>query len=527
MNKFMKLKATAGILVTASLLLQGGPPRAFSAPAGQLWSFDDLRVGLTEKYKDVSRVSIDNSGVTAGFELGGQFFESAVLNSGGGFAIQMPDHYYIRAAQPYADYESAKAAANALPITAVPCLVGVGAWAVYIGGYQNEAAALSDLQLLGLAAEIVQSGEKALSLKNGDLAAILFDSPDFYPQLAPAGGGSLDLGDRTYRGRVEFGRYSGGGLTAVNVVSVEEYLYSAVPSEMPSGWPAEALKSQACAARNYAVVNREKHEDADYGLCDGIHCQTYLGADNEANSTTAAVNATAGQLILYNGEPIDAVFFSSSGGATDDSGNVWVNDVPYLKSVREINETQAKIWTRTIPLSALDQALAAHNETIGAATGLSIGSYNNAGRVAELIITGTNGQVSLKKDEIRTYFSGIPGGSLESRNFTLSAGAQNLFSDLSVTNGVETARAGEMAVVGGQDALSAVAADTVAVIGSGGIALYAENGAQQSTGTDIVISGRGWGHGVGMSQFGALGMAEMGYDYKQILEHYYTSVTVE
>lgn len=499
-----------------------------------------IRVGLTYKFKEAESVPVTNQSISIGYESGGQFFESAVLSPALSFSMTYTNLYYLKTEQAYPDYNSAKEAAYIMETVtqykAVPCLTGTNAWAVYIGGFSNEAEAAEANNKIAEASSVVKSNGRRTSLLDGTSAVMLFDSQDFYPQIRGISGETIKLGDRSFRGRIEFGRYSGGKVTAVNVAAMNEYLYSVVPSEMPSSWHSEALKSQACAARNYAVAGIGKHRNEGYDLCDSIHCQVYLGAGNEAESTTQAVNATEGVMILYDGKPIEAGFFSSSGGMTDNSENVWTNSLPYLRSVKEVNETMAKQWTRVITLAELDKVLSANNANIGSATGMYIGSYNNAGRVGELIITGTKGNKSLQKEDIRTYFSSLSGGSLESRNFSLSTGtAFGDFSNVYITNGFQTVQSpvSAISVTSDGNTLNTLSAllGNITVIGSGGTTAYSQTAAvtqppNTSGGTDIIITGKGWGHGVGLSQFGAKGMAELGYTYDQILKYYYTGVEV-
>jgi stage II sporulation protein D len=111
-----------------------------------------------------------------------------------------------------------------------------------------------------------------------------------------------ERGGRTYRGSMEASAYNG-KLAVVNELPFEQYLYSVVPSEMPSSWPSEALKAQAVAARSYALF-----QGMGFGIAhvnDTELSQVYSGIDSEKATTTAAVNATAGMVAMYNGKPID------------------------------------------------------------------------------------------------------------------------------------------------------------------------------------------------------------------------------
>src|SRR5207245_8668173 len=123
---------------------------------------------------------------------------------------------------------------------------------------------------------------------------------------------------------------TGGKLRAINVVGLEQYLYGVVPSEMPFTWLPEALKAQAVAARSYALATRRT---GAFGLYPATRSQVHLGIEHEKPSTNAAVDATAGQVVLYQGEVAKTFFFSTSGGRTASSEDVWGEPVPYLVSV--------------------------------------------------------------------------------------------------------------------------------------------------------------------------------------------------
>ena len=282
-------------------------------------------------------------------------------------------------------------------------------------------------------------------------------------------GGPIWLEGLPFRGAVEFSRIGGGsGITAVNIVHLEEYLFSVVPSEMPASWHPEALKAQAVAARTYALntlTQGSRHTGFD--LCNTVCCQVYRGIEWEHESTNQAVLATAGLAIYHSGRLIDAVYFASSGGATENSENVWLEPRPYLRSVTDHHEFEPVIWHRTFSMQEITQLLAQNNRSIGSAVSVAIAGVHPSGRVESLVIQGTAGQVTLQREEVRTFFAPSEEGSLRSRMFVIS-------------------------------------------------------------GTDfIVISGRGFGHGVGMSQRGAEGMARMGFTFRDILTHFYSGVVIQ
>jgi stage II sporulation protein D len=176
-----------------------------------------------------------------------------------------------------------------------------------------------------LAAGPVALGPKLLVPVNGtptELAGPLL----FLPGTAP-----LEL-DRPYRGQLEVG-VTGRKLDAINVVGLEQYLQGVVAQEMPSAWPDEALKAQAVAARSYALAHRLSGKPFD--LYADVRSQVYGGVAGEHPRTSAAVQATKGEVLLWAGKPIDALFHSTSGGTTLDAAEVFGKPVPYLVGVAD------------------------------------------------------------------------------------------------------------------------------------------------------------------------------------------------
>src|SRR5438094_7446125 len=148
------------------------------------------------------------------------------------------------------------------------------------------------------------------------------------PLLFQPGWAALALKHR-YRGSIQVDVTSG-KLRAINMVGLEQYLYGVVPSEMPYKWLPEALKAQAVAARSYALATRRT---GLFDLYPDTRSQVYLGIEHEKPSTNAAVDATAGKVVLYQGEVAKTFFFSTSGGRTASSEDVWGEPVPYLGSL--------------------------------------------------------------------------------------------------------------------------------------------------------------------------------------------------
>jgi len=482
----MKMKKILFVTVALLLVFQNFYVQAleYEPPA-------ELRVGLTSLYNEVDFVPISNTGILIGYEEGG-FFQTAVnLSSFSGFIAAPGDDSFIPTGQNFSSYQDAKDYGSGLA-GALPVYKGAGLWTVYLPGQGGE---------------MHPSNYRVILSWDGE--ALILDCESGYPQIMDGSGGYISLGDRSYRGRIELYRKAYGGLTPINIVLIEEYLYSTVPSEMPAVWHIEALKAQAVVCRNYteyAATKVSKHTEAGYNLCDSSHCQNYKGAESEFESSTLAVHETSGLMIYYEDEIINSTFFSSSGGYTANSGEVWAYQLPYMVSVQEINEAETKEWTRSFTLNEITQLLYKNGKDIGQAVSVSIGSISAQGRVNQLVIAGTYGVEVLEKEAIRTFFSSSAGGLLESRLFTVDTGiiqsqaaAPESFQAVSVTSqGIQ--QAGNVYINSAQNAVY--------------------------SGEGVTFTGRGWGHGVGMSQYGAKGMAELGFDFTQILQYYFTGVSV-
>lgn len=168
-----------------------------------------------------------------------------------------------------------------------------------------------------------------------------FDLKTDYVVIKPCSGGFISVKGKWYRG--EFIVYNrGGDLTIINHVDIEDYIKGVVPSEMPSSWCYEAHKAQAIAARSYALANLGKRANGGYDLKDTPEDQAYGGASAESSRTNQAVSETKGIVLIYDLKIIPAYYSASAGGQTCSSSDVWVKNLPYLKSVPSFDENIKK-----------------------------------------------------------------------------------------------------------------------------------------------------------------------------------------
>src|SRR5436190_2701125 len=198
-----------------------------------------------------------------------------------------------------------------------------------------------------------------------------------------------------YRGSMQVD-VVGGKLRAINVVGLEQYLYGVVPSEMPFSWAPEALKAQAVVARSYALATRRS---GAFDLYPDTRSQVYLGVEHEKSSTTAAVDATAGQVVLYEGQVAKTFFFSTSGGRTASAEDVWGEPVPYLVSVPDPYDSISPHHTWG-PVAFTGAALAKRLKMKGRIMDVQ-SELNSSGRVKTITVVGSQGTIEMPGTAVR------------------------------------------------------------------------------------------------------------------------------
>jgi len=479
-----------------------------------------LRVGLESHFRERSQITIYSHTLAVGHFSADNFHVSGHLTAETSFVARPDNSAYIRLGYSFLSLTRAQDMATSYA-GAIPALMGNGTWGLYFP--------VEDAPRYGYAVPVSSS---RVSLSVGGQIVLISDNVATNLQIRDTQG-ITSLGVRQYRGIIEFARFGGNLLTAVNIVDIEEYLLSVVPAEMPPGWHMEALKAQAVAARTYTVFRLGSLAHRGYDLCDTTFSQVYLGVASEHANTTAAVNDTRGIMIYYDGRPIEAVYSSSSGGFTENSENVWMEARPYLRAVAEIYEPNAMVWSRSFTLTQLTGLLASRNINIGSVTSMQL-SVSANGRVQEVTFMGVSGSHTVRSEAIRSFFT----PSLESRNFTITGGTVTsatvgdspVMLHIQSAVGVSQANLANMHVMR-QPGVALPLQGNIAVRWMGGIGNIHNQPTQSgsiitSTGYQIELSGRGWGHGVGMSQHGAQGMALRGYNFIQILQHYYTGVEI-
>ncbi|MEB3254864.1 MAG: SpoIID/LytB domain-containing protein [Synechococcaceae cyanobacterium] len=327
--------------------------------------------------------------------------------------------------------------------------------------------------------------------------------------------GLVLLGEQAYRGRLQLSR-QGEALQAVNHVSLESYLAGVVGSEMPASWPLDALRAQAVAARTYALSQRRPA--AAYDLKATVASQVYRGVAAETASTREAVASTRSQVLMHGGALINAVFHSSSGGSTENSGEMWSRQLPYLVSVPDFDQSSpVHSWEKSFdPL----QLRSVFRETGGLQT-IEVISTSSTGRVRRARVLGPGGSLEISGAELRQRL-GLRSTLVTFQLQPTAVSASPAIPD-PATGAVSSSLRRLLAATPPPPLPQADWADPA----SGAPA--AEVPAAEAPAAPaaplrlptLLVSGRGFGHGVGMSQWGAHALALRGDDYRRILSHYY------
>ena len=316
----------------------------------------------------------------------------------------------------------------------------------------------------------------------------------------------------SYRGTLTVLRLPGAGLTVINAVPLEQYVEGVVPREMPADWAPQALMAQAVAARTYVLAHLGEHADEGFDVTATTADQVYGGLSAETPQTDADVQATRGQILTYDGAPIDAFFEADSGGHTASSQNVFDQALPYIKGVPELPGCPIPRWTIRATPGQLAQDAARAGVNLGSVTGLMVRGRGASGRALHLFVQGTAGAYEVSKDAIRGFL-GLPSTLFRIHSNATVTVVSALSTPVTYNGG------GGLVAVGAQGVPTPLPS-TYTVEGASGETTY------PLVPTRYTFHGKGDGHGLGMTQDGAQFMATKGYTYTQILHYYYTGVTL-
>jgi len=286
-------------------------------------------------------------------------------------------------------------------------------------------------------------------------------------RIKTARDGDVYVDSRRFRGDVDVIRKDNGKLLVINNISVEDYLYGVLYHEVSHRWPAECLKAQAIVSRTFALYQARQNKQQPYDLRCDIYSQVYGGKASEKWSTTKAVDSTRGKILTYKGDILPAYFHATCGGHTEDASNLWNIDLAPLKGVEcgYCDRSKHYKWINKIPLARVEAKLKEAGYDIGGIVSVSVLSKNASGRADKIEIKDGAGVTVI----------------IAAKDFRQMMGPNDVRStkfDASVH------------------------------------------------GAELVLDGFGWGHGVGMCQWGAFGMSEKGKKAEEILKFYYPGTEV-
>ena len=328
----------------------------------------------------------------------------------------------------------------------------------------------------------------------------------------------VSVDGKKYRGSIILRKNSDGMLTVINRVDIEDYIASVTAIEMSPSFNLEALKAQAVCARTYAMKNMGKHKKYGFDLCSTTDCQAYKGVSAESETTNVAAQETAGQIMTYDGEVIDAVYSATSGGWTEDVKNVWGSDIPYLAAAEDKYESKdvfGSSWVKEISVEKATEIMNDKECDLGTVTDIVVEEQTERGVVTKLKVVGTKGEKVFKRESCRLAFGSV----VLSQAFSVTPIYDDALKEKMYIYGGKTI-SGKVSVLSA-DGIFDMMIDKASLLGD-----KPKNFTDKQTlpATGFVFEGRGYGHLVGLSQNGANGMAEAGFTHDEILKHYYKGI---
>jgi stage II sporulation protein D len=274
------------------------------------------------------------------------------------------------------------------------------------------------------------------------------------------------INGRAFRGDVSLIRDNKGNLTAVNKINLEDYIRGILYNEASHYWPIEALKAQAIVSRTYAVYQMQENRVRDFDLTSDTYSQVYGGSASERFRTDKAVEETKGLILVYQGKVIPAYFHATCAGHTEDASLVWKTDLPPLKGVvcDFCKESPHYNWHYVIFIGELRELLKNAGYDLGMIKDIQVLGNDNSGRVTDLNIVSERNELKIASKDLRSI---VGPNLLRSTRFSV-----------------------------------------------------------RIEGEDAIFEGTGWGHGVGLCQWGAYFVSKQGWDAKRILQYYYPGTDV-
>lgn len=420
-------------------------------------------------------------------------------------------------------------------------------------------------------------------VKNADGVASVFDlnsvllkenlsADEVIVSVNSQSGEPISIGSKKYRGGVAFFCVAD-KMNVINAINLENYLYGVIHAEIGKSSPPETLKAQAVTARSYVMANPHRHTKDGFDICTSVHCQSYRGFKDEYPETIAAVDATAGIVMRYNGKIVQGFYSKNSGGHTENAKDIWGGNAGYLKGVPDEFSPEYP-WTFNLNLSDFSNSLLKNGHIVGRINEINIVSRFPSGSVSSLEIKGDNGRAVISSNAFRNM---IGASKLKSLMFTINSEAvthmqadfrqnadssspslQSPYSNEISGDGYVFKQIKDCSVIsfhGSSASLSGAyiidsqlrpiqlnPADRVYVIsksvtispapktsapaipGYGTIVQADENFVVPSGADSVYVCGVGWGHGIGMPQDSAIVMGKRGMNFQEILNYFYDGI---
>lgn len=412
-----------------------------------------------------------------------------------------------------------------------------GGWSVRSGSYATRAEATAAAEAVG--GVMGGTGAYGVSVIKRGTSKILFQFDGgadldlaIQPDLGDMGKPETWFKGYKYYGLFRFHRHNGENLTVVNALSLDDYTECVISREMSASWPLEALKAQAvCARTYYESCNRSgTHRSYGFDICSTTHCQAYYGMSATAKNTAQAAAETTGLRVWYQGSLAQTYYFSSDGGATEDVRNIWSSsaNLPYLCGVIDPYEAYVadKIpsynWVREFTGAELTQKLRDKKKDVGNIVDFKVSACTPTGNVKSITFIEESGKSwTFSKTEIVSLLG------LRSYHYDVVSMGETIGGSYYIQDGTTVESVNGLYAINGEGEVEEISGPAYVISGSGETeSLPAPYGGTPTGEMLFTVYGSGWGHNIGMSQWGAYSMAVQGYNFVDILTFYYPGVEI-
>lgn len=414
-----------------------------------------------------------------------------------------------------------------------------GTWQVRTGAYttQEEARSMAD----SAGGTVVGTSSYGVSVVKTGTSTVLFQfdgGEDISLAVAPGLGDNIktttNYRNRRYYGIFQFCRVKGGDLVISNLLPLGDYINCVISQEMSPSWPIEALKAQAVSARSYYEDNLGKHESYGFDICSTTDCQAYYGMTNVNDRTLQAVQETENLRAWYEGKPAKTFYYSSNGGGSENVKNVWGSSYPYLCGVvdpyEETISDKVSYWdyTQTLTGTELNAKVQPYIQKKGyncaAIVDFKVTELTPTGNVKSILFTDVNGKEWPFTQKGASEFRSVLG--LKSIRYTVTKSGETTGGSYYTNGGNILTSMNGVYAIGGDGSTKKLTGNPYVITAEGTQFLPAPAGGTPTGEVVYTIQSRGWGHSVGMSQWGAYAMAQQGFTFDEILKFYYPGIEI-